>query len=125
MQHNIMNKIPMTSSGYEKLQKELAKLINQDQHICTKCSGKIIKRGTHTSTFHDVYTDHEVKIQRLVCVSCQHEPPSTVRTLLKGTLSGALAKIQTELGASYTFRDGQNLYFDLEELDNICEGLPN
>ena len=26
-----MNKIPMTSSGYEKLQKELKKLINEDR----------------------------------------------------------------------------------------------
>jgi hypothetical protein len=88
---------------------EKAKLLNQDQGSCPKCGGKIIKLGTHTSTFHDVFTDHDVKIQRLRCISCNYEPASTVRTLLQGTLSGALAKIQSELGSSYTYRDSEEI----------------
>ncbi len=88
---------------------EKAKLLNQDQCSCPKCDGKIIKRGTHLSTFHDVFTDHAVKIQRLSCVDCNYEPPSTIRTVLNGTLSGALAKVQTELGSEYTFRDSESI----------------
>lgn len=93
----------------DKIISEKAKLLNQDQTSCPKCKGKIIKRGTHLSTFHDVLTDHTVKIQRVGCIECNYEPPSTVRTILHGTLSGALVKIQSELGSTYTFRDSEEI----------------
>jgi hypothetical protein len=89
---------------------EKAKLLNQEKMNCPKCSGKLIKIGLHTSTFNDVFTDHEVNVQRLRCVSCKYEPASTVRTLLNGnTMSGKLSKIQAELGAQHTFRDAEVL----------------
>ena len=48
-------------------------------------------------------------MQRLRCKSCKYEAPSTVRTLLDGVLSGALVKIQSELGSDYTFREAESL----------------
>ena len=41
---------------------------------CPKCQGKMVKDGTHTSTLHDVLTDHKVKIQRVKCKDCCYEP---------------------------------------------------
>lgn len=107
LQHE--QQIELIQVTMDKVISEKAKLLNQDINECPKCNGKIIKRGTHTSTFHDVFTDHHVKIQRLSCVNCNYEPPSTVRTMLNSTLSGCLAKVQSELGSDYTFRDGEKI----------------
>lgn len=107
LQHE--KQIQLIQLTLDKIIAEKAKLLNQNLSVCPKCHGKIIKRGTHRSTFHDVFTDHVVKIQRLSCVDCHYEPPSTVRTLFNGTLSGALAKIQAELGSEYTFRDSESI----------------
>lgn len=101
--------IQIIQTSLDKIIAEKAKLLNQDSQECPECSGILIKIGNQQSTFHDVFTDHEVNIQRLRCVDCKHEPAATVRTVLNGTLSGALAKIQSELGSSYTFRDSESL----------------
>lgn len=42
---------------------------------CSCCKGKLTKLGQHTSTFHDVFTDHKVKMQRLKCSDCGGEEP--------------------------------------------------
>ena len=88
---------------------EKTKLINSESGDCPNCSKNLIKLGYHRSTFHDVFTDHHVRMQRLRCKSCKYEAPSTVRTLLDGVLSGALVKIQSELGSDYTFREAESL----------------
>ncbi|NQY36847.1 MAG: hypothetical protein HRT37_18160 [Alteromonadaceae bacterium] len=89
---------------------EKVKLLNQNQTACPKCKGQLAKLGKQTSAFYDVFTDHHVKIQRLKCKDCGYEAPATVRNLLNGNLSGALVKIQSELGASETFRDSESLF---------------
>jgi hypothetical protein len=101
--------IELIQISMDKIIAEKAKLINTDYTICPECGGKIKKYGANISTFHDIFTDHSVKIQRLSCAACQYEPPSTIRTLLNGVLSGALMKMQSELGATYTFRDCEEL----------------
>ena len=88
---------------------EKTKLINSESGDCPNCSKNLIKLGYHRSTFHDVFTDHHVRMQRLRCKSCKYEAPSTVRTLLDGVLSGALVKRQSELGSDYTFREAESL----------------
>lgn len=54
LQHE--RQIELIQVTMDKVISEKTKLLNQDINDCPKCNGKIIKRGTHTSTFHDVFT---------------------------------------------------------------------
>jgi hypothetical protein len=76
---------------------------------CPECSGELKKCGYHASTFHDVLTDHAVKIRRWRCGKCNYEVPATIRTLFHGVQSAELIKIQSELGSDYSFRDVEKL----------------
>jgi hypothetical protein len=88
---------------------EKASLLNQEEKMCPCCTIKLAKFGKHSSTIHDVLTDHEVQIQRLKCNKCKYEEPSTVRTVLNGTLSGDLVKVQASLGADHTYRESEKI----------------
>lgn len=79
----------------------------RNTRTCSCCKGKLTKLGQHTSTFHDVFTDHKVKMQRLKCSDCGNEEPSTVRTVFNGVESAELMKIQAELGSKHTFRESE------------------
>lgn len=83
--------------------------LNSDRDCCATCQGKLMKVGKHESTFHDIFTDHKVTMQRFKCTSCGWEKPSTVRTLLNGVQSAELIKIQSELGAKHTFRECEDI----------------
>ena len=88
---------------------EKASLLNQDKKTCPCCENNLAKFGKQTSTIHDVLTDHEVQIQRLKCNTCKYEEPATVRTILNGTLSGDLVKVQASLGADHTYRESEKI----------------
>ena len=88
---------------------EKASLLNQEEKMCPSCNNRLAKFGKHISTIHDVLTDHEVQIQRLKCNKCKYEEPSTVRTILHGTLSGDLVKVQASLGADHTYRESEKI----------------
>lgn len=105
------DQIHLLKSALDNILLEKAALINSDLDSCPNCSGEIIKQGKRKSTFHDVFSDHEVKMQRVKCRACGFEPASTVRTFLKGhTMSADLLKIQSELGAENTFRDSEEIF---------------
>jgi len=82
----------------------------ENTRTCSCCKGKLTKLGQHTSTFHDVLTDHKVNMQRLKCADCGHEEPSTVRTVFNGVESAELMKIQAELGSQHTFRESEHIF---------------
>ena len=88
---------------------EKTSLLNKERKSCPECKQRLIKFGSQYSTIHDVLTDHKVQIGRLKCKQCGHEEPSTVRSLLNGTISGDLARIQATLGADYTYREGEKI----------------
>ena len=103
--------IHLLQTSIDRIVNERAKLINKDIIACPECNGKMKKIGKATSTFSDVLTDHKISVQRLRCTSCNYEPESSVRTLLNGnTMSGTLARIQSELGAEHSFRESQNIF---------------
>ena len=102
--------IELIQKALDKIIAEKATLINESSDCCPKCSSRLTKMADHISTFNDVFTDHEVPMKRLRCSKCSYEPPSTVRTILGTTMSGQLAKIQSELGAKHTFREGEELF---------------
>lgn len=77
---------------------------------CPKCSEGILKKhGFNESWFYDVLTDHRITFPRRRCPSCKHVETNTVQGLLGQSLSGELIKIQSELGAQYSYRDSENL----------------
>ena len=77
---------------------------------CPKCpKGLLKKHGFNTSWFYDVFSDHRVTLPRRRCNTCSHVVTNTVQGLLGQSLSGELIKIQSELGAQYSYRDSENL----------------
>ncbi len=103
------DQISILQAALDEIITEKTKLLNQDISCCPECSGKVIKLGQQPSSFHDLLTDHAVTIQRIKCINCKWEPPSTVMNLLNTSLSGTLAKTQAELGAVYTFREAESI----------------
>ena len=81
---------------------EKIRLLQENQNTCPECENKMSKFGSHTSSFHDVLTDHRVEIPRMKCLQCKYETPSTVRTIINDRLSGGLKKIQATLGAGHS-----------------------
>jgi len=105
----IEQQIALLQNVQDSVLLEKSSLINQDETMCPCCDNKLAKFGKQTSTIHDVLTDHVVQIQRLKCRKCKHEEPSTVRTILNGTLSGDLVKVQASLGADHTYRESEKI----------------
>ena len=89
---------------------EKVKLIHSEKPTCPDCNINLHKTGTNKSIFHDVFTDHNVEIQRFKCNNCGYETQSTVRTLFQGGISGDLKKIQSTLGSTHSFREGEKLF---------------
>lgn len=77
---------------------------------CPKCADGVLKKhGFNTSWFYDVFSDHRVILPRRRCNKCKHVATNTVQGLLGQSLSGELIKIQSELGAQYSYRESERL----------------
>ena len=68
------------------------------------------KGGKHCSQFNDIFTEHEITIQRLRCIDCGYEPPSTTLRLFNTTQSGELMRLQAEIGAQETYRSAEDIF---------------
>ena len=68
------------------------------------------KGGKRHSQFNDIFTEHEITIQRLRCVECGYEPPSTTLGLFNTTQSGELMRLQAEIGAQETYRSAEDIF---------------
>ncbi|WP_250311873.1 hypothetical protein [Rickettsia endosymbiont of Oedothorax gibbosus] len=105
------NQIALIQGVQDIVLQEKIQLIHKLTKVtCPKCKIKMHKTGVNKSTFHDVFTDHNIVIQRFKCHNCGYETHSTVRTLLQGVISGDLKKIQATLGATHSFREGEKLF---------------
>jgi len=91
------------------LNEKLKALAQKQSKKCPKCPGKFAKSGKQVSPFHDVFTDHTVTMQRFKCNSCGYEAPSTAKMLFGTIQSGELQKIQTQLGATHSYRESEEL----------------
>jgi len=77
---------------------------------CPKCAeGKLKKHGFKVSWFYDIFSDHKVSLPRRRCNQCFHVESDSVQSLLGQSLSGELIRIQSELGAQYSYRDSESL----------------
>jgi hypothetical protein len=82
--------------------------------ICPNCGRKTRKGGTHTSVFHDVFTDHEVKMKRFSC-TCGWRNKYTVQGLYGSSSHPELVKLQVERGAETSYIKAS------ESLNNECK----
>lgn len=102
--------INLIQKSQDKILALQAKLIGHKQNSCPKCiDGTLKKHGFNTSWFNDVFSDHRVKLPRRRCNKCKHVETNTVQGFLGQPLSGELLKIQSELGANYSYRDSEDL----------------
>ncbi len=104
------NQIALIKGVQDKVLQEKIELLHNIKPTCPDCNINLHKTGTHKSTFHDVFTDHQVIMQRFKCHNCGYETRSTVRTLFNGVVSGDLKKIQATLGATHSFRESEKLF---------------
>ena len=111
--------IELIQTAQDAILNEKSKLIHQEKDKCPECNKNLIKFGKQKSTFYDVFTDHNIKMQRLKCNHCGYETKSTVRTFLGTTLSGDLKKIQASLGANFTYRESEQILGLFSDSDRV------
>ncbi len=84
-----------------------------EQKSCPKCGNKIHKKGKFTSDFHDVFTDHEVVVQRLGC-NCGWMSDHSIQGIYGNSSHPELVNLQVTNCADKSFdKSSQNL-------NNIC-----
>jgi len=75
---------------------------------CHRCKSNLVGNGYAKSNFHAVFTDHEIKIQKLKCFNCQKSVVSSVKSLLGTSVHPDLYRLQCEQGANHTYRKAKN-----------------
>lgn len=76
-------------------------LFNEDTD-CPSCGKKLRKQGSVKSDFHDMFTDHKVKVTRLTC-TCGWKNKTTVNSIYGNASHPELVKIQVTTGANHSF----------------------
>ena len=103
--------VKLVYSCQDALLKEQITLIESLVEACPNCPDrKLVKYGKRRSDYHDVFTDHKLTIGRKRCPDCNYEPGSTIKTVLGHSMSADLVRLQTELGASHTYRESEQLF---------------
>ena len=91
--------------------KEQIALIYSEPQYCPKCKDiKLSRNGKRVSDYHDVFTDHKLEICRMRCPDCKFESGSTIQSVLGNSMSADLIKLQSELGATHTYRESEELF---------------
>lgn len=85
------------------------KYLKEDIKFCPKCGHKVCKQGYEKCNFHSVFTDHEVKTQRLQCGKCNWRSTPSIKSLFGTSIHPDLAKIQSELGGTHSYRESEKI----------------
>jgi hypothetical protein len=93
--------IGLIKSSQDFLLKHQCKLFS-DETSCPRCGKKLRKQGNIESDFHDVLTDHKVKITRLTC-SCGWSNKYTINSIYGNASHPELVKLQVETGSNHSF----------------------
>ncbi|MEO1399969.1 MAG: ISKra4 family transposase [Cyanobacteria bacterium J06635_1] len=94
---------------------EQSKLIDPGHDVCPKCGQKLSKLGFTKSSFHGVFSDHKVGIQKHKCrnSACDWQSSPTTTSVFGTSIHPDLAKLQCEQGSLYSYREAQ---LNLEKL---------
>lgn len=103
--------IKLLHAGQDALLKEQIALLDAEVKTCPICVDKKLKKnGKQVSDYHDIFTDHKVTLSRTRCPDCKYEPGAAIKTVLGNAMSADLIKIQSELGAKYTYRESEDIF---------------
>ena len=106
----------------DKLLKEQATFLKPKTHCCSACNSDLVGNGYATSKFHAVFTDHEIKVQKLKCLNCKKSVVPSVKSLLGTSIHPDLYRIQCEQGANHTYRKAEHT---LEQMCNNKRDINN
>jgi RNase P subunit RPR2 len=93
--------IKLIKASQDVVLKFQTELLNNET-ICPKCKKQLIKKGKFISDFHDVFTDHQVTLQRFHC-HCGWKSAFTVQNLYGNASHPELIKLQTQTGAMMSY----------------------
>ncbi|MDA7742540.1 hypothetical protein N8865_02890 [Francisellaceae bacterium] len=78
--------------------------------ICPQCGSRLHRNGQQKSLYHGVYADTNVAMPKLTCSSksCEWNYNPSIQSYYGDNISPELSKIQTELGATTSYRTAKN-----------------
>ena len=85
-------------------------ILTLNNNICPECGSHLNKNGHQKSIYSGVYADSRVLMSKLDCSSptCKWNHNPTIKSYFGGNISPELAKLQSELGATLSFRKASN-----------------
>lgn len=83
------------------------RLFNEETE-CPSCGKALRKQGNVESDFHDVLTDHKVKVSRLTC-TCGWKNKTTINSIYGNASHPELVKLQVTTGANHSFAKASTL----------------
>ncbi len=98
----------------DKLLAEQAPLLKSTTNRCSGCHSTLVGNGYAKSKFHAVFTDHEIKVQRLKCLNCKQSVVPSIKSLLGTSVHPDLYRLQCEQGANHTYRKAER------NLEQMC-----
>ena len=99
----------------EKLQTPLmnaqSETLNQRPSACPECQSRVWKNGKAVSAFHQVFSDHQVALQKYQCSnpSCNWSYTPSIKAVLGGSRHSDLSKLQAEFGAVVSFNKSEHI----------------
>jgi hypothetical protein len=106
----------------EKLLTEQAPFLKPNINCCNDCQSKLVSNGYAKSKFHAVFTDHEIRVQKLKCLHCKKSVVPSVKSLLGTSIHPDLYRLQCEQGANHTYRKAER---NMEQMCNKKRDVNN
>ena len=84
-------------------------LLAPGMHVCPTCGNTLKKNGYKTSSFHAVFSDHTVRLQKPHCSQpdCHWHSTPTIKSLFGTNIHPDLAILHCEQGALYSYREAR------------------
>ncbi|QUY46119.1 ISKra4 family transposase (plasmid) [Acaryochloris sp. 'Moss Beach'] len=116
--------ISLLSKVQSALLAEQSTLIDIGLKQCTKCGEKLGKLGFISSTFHAVFSDHKLRIQKHRCKNpeCRWQSTPTTISVFGTDTHPDLVKLQCENGALHSYREAQD---NMERLNTQRRSVNN
>ncbi|NJK41627.1 MAG: ISKra4 family transposase [Acaryochloridaceae cyanobacterium SU_2_1] len=108
--------ISLLSKVQSALLAEQSTLIDTGIKQCIKCGEKLSKLGFMASTFHAVFSDHKLRIQKHRCKNpeCRWQSTPTTISVFGTDTHPDLVQLHSEKGAMHSYREAQD---NLERLN--------
>lgn len=103
---------------------EQSALIDLGYDACPNCGQKLKKNGFMQSSFHAVFSDHQLRIQKHRCNNpdCNWQSTPTTTTVFGTDIHPDLAKLQCEQGSLFSYREAQT---NLEKVNCSVRSVNN